>query len=126
MRRAILVACVLSAGCGPDPYREALRRQVANYEELAGLLAEVKDARSMSDTEATIADRMDDFQRAANRVGKLPPPDSERIQGYKDEFGAKMKSAFERYARECGRIRELPGGPAFLDRIGKMQAGAGP
>lgn len=113
-------------GCGPDPYREAIRRQTSKFEELADLLAEVKDARSMSDAEATIADRMDEFQRAANRVGKLPQPDPERAQSYEEEFGPKLKAAFERYAAECRRIRALPGGEAFLDRIGKRDAGTGP
>ena len=123
---ALLAVCVLIAGCGPDPYREAIRRQASNFAELAGLLAEVKDARSMSDIEATIADRMDDFQRAARRAGKLPPPDPERIRSYKEEFGDKIKTAFRRYAAECVRIRKLPGGPEFLDRVGKRDAGTGP
>jgi hypothetical protein len=123
---ALLAVCVLIAGCGPDPYREAIRRQASKFEELADLLAEVKDASSMSATEATIADRMDDFQRAANRAGKLPPPDPERIRGYQEEFGDKVKTAFRRYAAECVRIRKLPGGPEFLDRVGKLDAGEGP
>jgi hypothetical protein len=127
MRRAALfVVCALIAGCGPDPYREAIRKQVSKQEELADLLAEVKDAKSMSDIEASIADRMEAFQRAANRAAKLPHPDPGRIQAYKDEFGEKMTSAFVRYTKEVERIRGLPGGPEFLDRVGKLQVGASP
>jgi hypothetical protein len=127
MRRVpVLVVCVLVAGCGSDPYREAIRRQVANFEQLADLLAEVKDGPSMKAVEEKIADRMADFQRAANRAGKLPPPDPGRIGAYKDEFGEKMKAAIDRYQAETARIRALPDGPAFLDRVGKLQAGESP
>jgi hypothetical protein len=124
MRRAAPLVCLLIVGCG-DPYRETIRRQASNYEELADLLAQVKDARSMVAIEDTIDDRAGDFQRAANRARELPPPDPERMQGYRDEL-KKIEAAANRYAAECRRIRGLDGGPAFVDRIGKLVAGEGP
>ena len=73
-----------------------------------------------------IAEREADFQRDANRAGKLPRPDPGQNEAFKQEFGAKMQAAFERYAAECQRISKLPDGPEFVGRIGKLAVGRGP
>jgi hypothetical protein len=128
MRPAAIVLCFAItglAGCG-DPQREAIRGQIANFEELADLLAQAKDAPSMTAVEEKIEERMVAFQRAANRVGSFAPPDEKQAQAYQDEFGPRLKSAFDRYVAELRRIRALPGGPEFVDRIGKKAPGKTP
>jgi hypothetical protein len=114
------------AGCGVDAHREAIRRSVANFDQMADLLSEVKDEPTMKAVEEKIAQRHADFQRDADRARALPPVDPSRNETYEKEFGAKMRAAFKRYAEQRERIGKLPGGPEFIGRIDKLAVGHGP
>jgi hypothetical protein len=124
MRPTAIVLCLAMAGLGGcgDPHREAIRRQVANFEELADLLDQITDEPSMAVVEKKVSQRMAAFQRAAKQAGELGPPDPETARGYEEEFGPRLKAAFDRYLAGLRRIRTMPGGAEFVDRIGKKDS----
>jgi len=124
--RGAVLACFLCAGCSkPDPYLAVVDKQVANWNEMADILATATDPESMKAAEAKLAGRVRKFQEVESDRKFLAPPDdaaAARILAQKD----RMQAAVNRVQTEMRRIRDLPGGPEFFDRVGKMVQQRGP
>ena len=124
MGRAIVgILLCLIAGCGESPHRQGIRKQVANMNELADLLAGVRDEPSMVEVQERIEERTASFQIAADAMRRLPSPELDQMERLATEFAGPMQAAFDRMTKECARIRNLPGGPKFVDDVQKLLPG---
>lgn len=118
---AIVLASVIFLpllGCR-DAYQVAMDDQISNYNEMVTILQSVKDPASMEAAEAKWKSRLGHFRDTGRRVRELPPPspdDLATLERMKDKAPALQKSMME-LRTELARIRELPGGPQFLEKI---------
>jgi hypothetical protein len=121
-----ILALVLGAAGCRDAYQVAIDEQVANYAEIASVLRAVNDPASMDVAERKIAARAAHFREASRRAQALPMPDDEGTVARIREQAAKMQAAVREVAKEFERIRGLPGGPEFIERIGELSDPRGP
>ena len=110
------------AGCR-DRYKDVVEQQTANFAEFASVLRDVKDKASMDAAEDRLASRAATYLEASRQAKGLGPPDAETLERLASER-KKMQTAVEQIAIEANRIKGLPGGPEFLDRVNELMGGA--
>ncbi len=119
MHRLVACACAVAvsgfAGCR-DHYKDVAEQQVANFNELAAALREVKDRPTMDDVEDKLIARAAHFQAASRRAKGLAKPDEATLERLVPEH-AKMQSAIRAVHQEAARIKTLPNGPEFIERV---------
>lgn len=111
--------CLMSliAGCG-DSTKAALDQQVANWREIGDILATVHDKMSMDEAEDRLFSNARKFKDASQRFQRMTRRDAARLDDYPEEKGA-MESAVREVVRHVQRIKTLPGGDEFFQRIGE-------
>jgi hypothetical protein len=115
--RSLAIAALAMAGAGcKDQYQDVVDRQVANWKEIAGILSVVKDRPTMDEAEAKLRSRVGQFQEVSRRARALPPPDAETMRRLAGEK-ATMQAAIRDMLKEVERVKDLPEGPAFFERI---------
>lgn len=108
-------------GCSKDPYQEVVDQQVSNWNDLADILATVKDRADMEPAEARIAARVRKFQEVALDAKLMAPPDPDTLARLEAQR-KRMQDALDRFRAEMTRVKTLPGGEEFFDRVGKSIA----
>jgi hypothetical protein len=119
MNRATGCALLFLMVCGCDrseAYLEISREQVANWEETADLLANIKDAAAMEAARDRFAELTVRGQNVARRAKAMPRPSQDTLERLQEERG-KMERAFNRMRAEVSRVEQLPGGADFLKDI---------
>jgi hypothetical protein len=120
MSRSVALALVglstiLLAGCR-DRYKDVADQQIANWKEVASILRDVKDQQSMNDAEDKLLAGASRFQEVSRQAKALPPPDEEASKRLQPEAVA-MQSALRDMLKEMTRVKKLPGGPEFFERV---------
>lgn len=117
-------AMLVLAGCGGgvEPYVEIARAQQANWDEMAEVLASVKDAESMAAARSRLEDLHARSEELQERRAGLPPP-SQAIRERLSEHGPALQQSLRRVRQELARVRQLPGGEAFLNDVEKIARG---
>jgi hypothetical protein len=106
------------AGCGRSEAEALAWEQLAAFEEYAGIISAVKDAPSM----AAAWDRLRDLDRRMAATGRkahrtAPPTPSERQRLSEQGYGEKLRAALLKIDAELARVRELPGGDEFVNKL---------
>jgi hypothetical protein len=113
----------LIAGCNRTStatYIEALQEQIQAQRELTDLLATVTDAETMKAVRPELKKRFAHFQQLAERFKALPTPSREMKAKLENDLGDEARRTIAEMIRQSQRIRELPGGKAFIDGL-KLQ-----
>jgi len=118
------LAALVCSGCG-DRYKDVADKQVANWKEITGILREVKDRDSMDEAEDKLLSKLDRFQEVSRQAKSLPPPDEATSLRLQAELPA-MQSAVRDMLKEMERIKKLPGGPEFFERVPIPSISQGP
>ena len=118
------VAALVCGGCR-DRYKDVADQQVANWKEIAGILRDVKDRDSMNEAEDKLLSKLDRFQEVSRQAKSLPPPDESTSLRLQAEVPA-MQSALRDMLKEMERIKKLPGGPEFFERVQIPSMSQGP
>lgn len=117
-----LLIVVLAAGCSrPNPrdYLDVYRAQRTALYEMTEILSSITDEKSMEEARRRLDQRQAEFDAIPRRANALPkPPPPEAVELLRDELPL-MQTAAERLLDEVRRVRQLPGGPAFLERFEK-------
>jgi len=119
---AWLILSLAFVGCAKDPYQDVVDKQVANWNALSDILASVKAGADMPRAEAEIAGRVRHFQDVALDAKLLPPPDANNMARLERER-ERMQTAVDRFRGEMNRVKALPGGDEFFERVSKSIAG---
>jgi hypothetical protein len=106
---------ILLAGCR-DRYKDIADQQIANWKEVARILRDVKDQQSMNDAEDKLLAGSYRFEEVSRQAKALPPPDEEASRRLQAEAAA-MQSALRDMLMEMTRVKKLPGGPEFFERV---------
>src|SRR5262245_14723251 len=115
MRGFLPLLLLLAAGCSREgAYRAVVEEQIAAWEETAGVLSGVKDAESMQAAAQKLQARQGHYADVAARAKRLGPPSPEIQESLRLEMD-RLQIALRRVQRETLRIKELPGGKAFLE-----------
>jgi len=116
--KSIVIVCFAFclAGCR-DAYQAVSDEQIANFKEMTAILSAAKDPSSIEAAEVQWMARVRQFREASRRARELPPPEDEATVQRLREQAPAMQAAVKALAKEMGRVRELPGGPEFLERI---------
>ena len=125
MHRLFACACALaivSVGGCKDHYKDVAELQVANFTEFAAVLRDVKDQQTMDVAEDTLIARTAHFQAASRRAKSLADPDPATLERLAPEH-AQMQAAIRKVQQEAARIKMLPNGPEFLERVFAMIGG---
>lgn len=118
---ACLALSLTVCGCSKDPYQQVIDKQVANWTEMADILASVKDAAAMPDAEQRITARIRAFQDTALEAKLLPMPDGDQLSQFEKQR-KRMQDAVDRFRTELSRVKSLPGGEEFVERVSKAVA----
>ena len=118
------LAALVCGGCG-DRYKDVADKQVANWKEIASILRDVKDRDSMNEAEDKLLAKLDRFQEVSRQAKSLPPPDETTSLRLQAEVTA-MQSALRDMLKEMERIKKLPGGPEFFERVQIPSISQGP
>jgi hypothetical protein len=118
VRKGWLLLLLLPLGCTKDEdYLEVFREQRGAWNEMADILATVKDEKSMADAKIVVAERLPKFEAIARKARalpkKLPPEVRQRMED--DKF--LMTATVERLRKESNRVSKLPGGAEFLQQF---------
>lgn len=111
-------ATFLLAGCR-DRYKDVVDKQVANWNEIASILRDVKDQQSMDGAEDKLLSRMTSFQEISRQAKALPPPDEAAATRLQPEVAA-MQTALRDMLKEMERVKKLPRGPEFFERVKEL------
>ncbi|MFO0966789.1 MAG: hypothetical protein U0793_14545 [Gemmataceae bacterium] len=107
----------LCAGCSREAsYRAVVEEQIAAWKEMTQLLETVKDQPSMEAARArlqALSARYGSIAERARKLGRPGPEIQESLQGEIERLGLVLREA----RREMSRIRDLPGGVAFLEEL---------
>jgi hypothetical protein len=109
------VLALALAGC-KDPYTDVADRQLANWNETADILRGVHDQPTMDAAERKLLLRAAHFQELSRRAKALPLPDeatARRLEARRET----MQAAFRGMLREIERVKKLPEGPEFFERV---------
>ena len=118
----VFAAVFLMPGCSRDPYLEVVDKQVANFNEMADILAKIRDPESMGAGERELARQAQKFQQVERDRRLVPQPDAATLQRLSAEQ-PRLQKALGRVQHDVRRIKSLPGGPEFFSRVGNvMQA----
>lgn len=103
-------------GCGQtDPRVAMVRAQVANYQEVHGILSKVTDAESMAKAKTQLQSRRDHFQRMAERAKDLNPEVPPEVADQIRTELPNLEKELNRTLKEMVRIQALPGGVDFIN-----------
>ena len=112
-----LFALVSMMGCSREEEQvQVIREQCAAWTEMADILESVKDEQSMAQARIALNELKVRMEQIARKAKALPPASrdvEERSQT--DRF--LLQKAFDRCRAAIGRIKDLPGGRAFLDEF---------
>jgi len=118
---AFLALSLTCVGCSKDPYQEVINKQVDNWTEMADILVTVKDREGMPEAEQKITSRIRKFQDTSLEAKLLPMPDAAQLSEFEKQR-KRMQDAVDRFRMELGRVKALPGGEEFVERITKAVA----
>lgn len=125
MHRLFACACAAAiasvVGC-KDHYKDVADQQVANFTEFAAVLRDVKDQQTMDMAEDKLIARTAHFQATSRRAKGLTAPDEATLERLALEH-AKMQAAIRNVHQEAARIKTLPKGPEFIERVFGMIGG---
>jgi hypothetical protein len=114
-----LLAAALS-GC-KDRYKDVIDQQVANWKEITGVLREVKDRQTMEDAEGKLFARASRYQEVSRQAKALPAPDEATLLRIDTDRPA-MQVAIRDMMKELDRVKKLPNGPEFFERVQELLA----
>jgi hypothetical protein len=122
MRRVLIAGVPLLAfgiaGCTrPEDYLKVVREQRLAYKDLANILSQVKDARTMTEAKDKIIAQEERCAAIAKKAQALPQPPPAEVQELCAQELFLFKGTFERYEQEVQRISRLEGGPEFLQQV---------
>ena len=113
------VLLFLGAGC-KDSYSSAMEERVKAQEELVGILEGIKDQAGMDVAFQTLSDNYKRLREANERMLKMHPPTSQAKEALAKEYGPRLQTAVQAIMREVRRIKGMPGGDAFFERLDKL------
>ena len=114
-----ILACILCglAGCSKtQQYVDVAHEQRAAWKELADILENVVDEKSLKQAKTAFDERIEKFEHIAEKARSLPkPPPAEALQRLEEERYI-MERTIQRAQLELKRVRDLklPGGPEFF------------
>lgn len=115
--RIVAFSAFAFVGCGPDQrHREVVERQAEHWNEVADILASIRDEPSVEAAEGKLAECSFRFQAIVRKAKALPKPDAEVRSALAVPLD-KLQGAMNRTARETTRIKALAGGDALWKRI---------
>ena len=127
MSRAVrwggVVLLLITVGCTKDEvYVEVAREQRAAWQEMADILAKVKDEKSMADAKAALVERGAKYEGIARKAKALPKPSAEVVKRLQeDEF--LIKATLKNLRTQAERVGKLPGGKEFMKQFESSSQG---
>ncbi len=111
-----LVLLVLLGCTSNEQYFEVAREQRTAWNEMADILATIKDEQSMADAKSALDAKTKQFEAIARKAKALPkPPPEVNKQLEEDKFV--IQRALGRLSAEVIRVKKLPGGDEFLNQF---------
>lgn len=99
------------------PYLIIFRDRIKAEEELAAILARVRDAATMKMAQRELQDKYQRFEAIKAKAKALPPPQGDVQAFLQIEVEEGMQRAQMETRREVQRILQLPGGKEFLNAM---------
>lgn len=98
-------------------YAEVMGEQLKIYEETAQLLSTVQTPADMAGVKEKLAGRQEHSEHVARQALAMPEPSAAVRARLQEQFGSRPDRAYQRLAKESQRIKELPGGSAFIKEL---------
>ncbi len=99
------------------PYFDLFRQRLKAEEEMAEILSRVRDFQSMKMVQLELKEKFPRFEAIGAQAKALPAPDPDVVAYLQARFEDGMRSAQARTRQEIQRIKQLPGGPEFLNNL---------
>lgn len=119
-RLALLLVLLLVTGCGDSP--ESLTRDsIATLNEVADVLATVKDRRTADAARPTLRQLGERWRDLQKRAGAVKQPTAGESKALQERYRPEMEAAMKRYFAEVQRLLQVPGGPEALRELGEVK-----
>lgn len=119
--RALPAVLILAAGCSGDSYTAAMEARAKAQEEILSILRTIKDPATMQAASETLEQSFARLAETNERMNKMHPPSMEIKEQLAREYLPRFQTAIRDSQRELERIRDIPGGQEFIERLKNLK-----